>query len=123
MVSKLGDFKQVVDNAGHYRAGFVVVKVPERQLFDVMKEVLAHVALYTHAHDMSPILYYVCKECFQYIHKQQHSAPNQYQVQSLVGYVYADYVARNKREKQVAHRHEKGANHVDYKQPHVRTVV
>ena len=89
----------------------------------MVKKIFAHVALYAHAHYVTPVLNYVCQKGFQHVHKQQHGTPQQHQVHSTIGNVVAYDVARNKRKKQVARRNDKRANHIYHKQTHVRLVI
>ena len=55
MVSKFRNLEQVVYEPRHYRADFGFVVISERQFLQMREKFRAHVALNTHAHDVSPV--------------------------------------------------------------------
>ena len=123
VVGKLGDVHQVVDDARHDDAGLVLVKVGERQLLQVLKDVAAHVCLHAHADDVALVLHEVLHDSLDDVDHQQRRAPGQDQPDVFVRDVGVDDVAGNHRIHQVAAGGNQRADHVEHKQLPVRLVV
>ena len=59
MVRKLGNVKQVACHSGHNLTYFGIVKVAERELFKVVKQVAAHIGFQPRAHDVTHVRHVV----------------------------------------------------------------
>ena len=82
-----------------------------------------HVALNAHAHNVPPILDDVVEHSLYKVNAEQHAGPDQKQPEILVWHIIVDDVSRDDRVKQVAHRNDERAGHVDGKQLPVRLIV
>ena len=123
MVRKLGNVHKVVYKSRHYRAGLVFVKERKWKLLQMREHILAHIALHTHAHDVTPIGNEVVECHLRKIEQKYNSCPGEHQTEITVRNVVVDDVFRDKGIEEVCQRDKKRAEHIEHKQLFVRLIV
>ena len=75
-MSKLGNIHQIIDHAGHYRSGFVFVKVGKRQLLQFLKHIPPHIRLHSDTDDMTVVLNKIIQPCLEQINANESHSPD-----------------------------------------------
>ena len=109
---KLRDLLQVVDDARHDRACFIVIKVRKGQRLNMMEKIPSHIPLNTHPQYMPPIANNVGQNTFENVNARKHNCPNNQQTQVFIGNVIIHDRSCNHRVKHIAHRDEEGTDQV-----------
>ncbi len=123
VMGQLRNLVKIVNQAGHDVAGFGVVKVAERELLNMVKEVLAHIILHAHTEDMAPVINDILEQRPQQVEPQQAGADTEKEVQVPLRQDPVDNPLHGNRENQVQPGHGKSAAKVDHKERQVRPVI
>ncbi len=71
VVRELSDVKQVGHELAHHLAGIVPAVIGERQLFIVVKQLLAHIPLHVGAHHVSLVAHIIFAQALDDVHDQK----------------------------------------------------
>ncbi len=71
VVRKLSDVKQVGHELAHHLTGIVPAVIGERQLFIVVKQLLAHIPLHVGAHHVSLVAHIIFAQALDDVHDQK----------------------------------------------------
>ena len=123
VMRQLGHVEQVVDQPRHHRARLVLVVKRKGQLLQPAEHIPPHIPLHPHADDMAPVLDDIVQQRLESVDAQQHARPDEQQPQILRRHILVDDVLGDDGIKQIAQRHNKGAEHIDEKQFSVRLII
>ena len=117
------NIKQIPHDSRHERPGLVVVKIPHRHIFQMGKQVPAHISLHPNTHQMPIIGHKIAQKVLQQKNHRKKTAGNQKHPQLFVLDVVVQHGAGDQGVKHIAERQKECRPHIQKEQHPVGTVV